>query len=249
MRLDFDMDTCTLITGAVSGIGRAVCQLLLASGEKIVAADLSAEALSAVFGNDSNVLCVAGDLTTAEGFANLISSLKSRFNAVKGFVHCAGFDSARPLGFIADETVHKLVAIHAGFPIQFLGWLAKKGNHADGCSCVCISSLSAHEGAKGHVAYAAAKGAVEGFLKPAAAELLPKGIRLNTLVLGVVQTEMAKSWMNKLTPNQLSEMQKDYPLGFGQPNDIASVIAFLLGEESRWITGQTIVCDGGHSLI
>ena len=242
------MDTCTLVTGAASGIGRAVCQLLLAHGGKIVAADLAAEALSAAFGNDPNVLCVAGDLTTAEGFTNLTSSLKGRFDSVKGFVHCAGFDSARPLGFIADETVHKLVAIHAGFPIQFLGWLAKKGNHAEECSCVCISSLSAHEGAKGHVAYAAAKGAVEGSLKPAAAELLPKGIRLNALVLGVVQTEMAMSWMNKLTPDQLSALQKDYPLGLGQPSDIARVIAFLLGDDSRWITGQTLVCDGGRSL-
>ena len=92
------MDTCTLVTGAASGIGRAVCQLLLAHGGQIVAADLSAEALSAVFGNDPHVLCVAGDLTTAEGFTNLTSSLKGRFDSVKGFVHCAGFDSARQLG-------------------------------------------------------------------------------------------------------------------------------------------------------
>ena len=242
------MESCTLVTGAASGIGLAVCQLLLARGERIVAADLSEGSLTAAFGADPNVLCVAGDLTTAEGFANLTNSVESRCESVRGFVHCAGFDSARPLGFIADETVHKLVAVHAGFPIQFLGWLAKKGNHAEGCSCVCISSLSAHEGAKGHVAYAAAKGAVEGFLKPAAAELLPKGVRLNALVLGVVQTEMAMSWMNKLTPDQLLGLQKDYPLGLGRPVDIARIIAFLLGEDSRWITGQTLVCDGGHSL-
>ena len=242
------MDTCTLVTGAASGIGRAVCQLLLSRGEKIVAADLSAETLSATFGDDPNVLCVAGDLTTADGFANLTNSMKSRFVSVKGFVHCAGFDSTRPLGFIESATVQRLVAVHAGFPIRFLGWLTKKGNHAEGCSCVCISSLSAHEGAKGHVAYAAAKGAVEGLLKPAAAELVAKGIRLNALVLGIVQTEMAQSWMNKLTPDQMSEMEKRYPLGFGNPDDIARVVVFLLGEESCWITGQTLVCDGGHCL-
>ena len=243
------MNVCTLVTGAASGIGRAVCQLLLACGDKIVAADLSADTLSVAFGDNPNVLCVAGDLTTVEGFTGLTNALKNRFDSVKGFVHCAGFDSVRPLGFISDETIHNLMAVHVGFPIHFLGWLAKKGNHANGCSCVCISSLSAHEGAKGHVAYAAAKGAVEGALKPAAAELLPKGIRLNTLVLGIVQTEMAKSWMNKLTSDQLSEIQKEYPLGLGLPSDIARVIKFLLGEDSRWITGQTLVCDGGHSLV
>ena len=56
------------------------------------------------------------------------------------------------------------------------------------------------------------------------------------------------TWMNKLTPDQLSDLQKDYPLGLGQPSDIARVIAFLLREDSRWITGQTLICDGGHSL-
>lgn len=242
------MDTCTLVTGAASGIGRAVCQLLLAGGEKIVAADLSAETLSAVFGMDPNVLCVAGDLTTAEGFANLTSSLKSRFESVKGFVHCAGFDYARPLGFIDDAVVHKLVSIHVGFPIQFLGWLGKKGNHAQECSCVFVSSLSAHEGAKSHVAYAAAKGAVEGMLRSAAAELMGKHVRLNIVILGVVETEMSQGWLGKLSPEQRRVLEAEYPFGLGRPKDVADAIEFLLSAKSRWITGQTLVCDGGHML-
>ena len=242
------MAGCILVTGAASGIGHAVAQKLLLKGEQVVAADFDAGRLNDRFADQPNALCVAADLTNEDGFHSLTSAIKERFDAVKGFVHCAGFDSARMLGYIADDTVAKLIAVHAGFPIKFLGWLAKKGNHAEGCAGVLISSLSAHEGARGHVAYAAAKGAVEGLLRPAASELAAKGIRLNAVVLGIVETEMAKTWMGKLTPEQYAEIRKGYPFGFGVPDDVAKIIAFLLGEDSRWITGQTLVCDGGHLI-
>jgi len=136
-----------------------------------------------------------------------------------------------------------------GFPIQFFGWLQKKSNHASDTACVLVSSLSVHEGAKAHVAYAAAKGAVEGILKPAAAELVSKGIRLNEVVLGVVETEMARSWLDKLPPEQLKAITDGYPMGLGSPASVAKVIAFLLSPDSSWITGQTLICDGGHMLV
>lgn len=226
----------TVVTGAASGIGAAVTALLRARGEMVFTVDLKGE-----------VDCSC-DLLSPDGLSELTSSLKQKYEGVNGFVHCAGFDQMAPLGMIKDESVQRLFAIHAGFPIQFLGWMAKKGNHAPCSAAVLISSLSAHEGAKGHVAYAAAKGAVEGFLAPAAAELAPKGMRLNAVVLGVVQTEMANGWLTKLTPDQYKQIADGYPMGMGTPEDVAKTIAFLLSEDSRWITGQTLICDGGHSL-
>ena len=229
------MTDCTVVTGAASGIGKAVAELLESKGERVFRVDLRAGDL-------------AIDLTAPNAVETLAAAIGARYGAVKGFVHCAGFDRAAPLGMIRDGDVEALCAIHAAFPLKFLGWLAKKGNHAPGASCVLISSLAAHEGAKGHAAYAAAKGAAEGFLKPAAAELAMKGVRLNAVVLGVVATDMAKSWIDKLAPEQLNALKAGYPFGIGRPEDVARIIAFLLGEDSSWITGQTIVCDGGHSL-
>ena len=239
---------CHVVTGAASGIGAAVTGRLVAAGASVVAVDLNSEQLVAKYKGKPRVVCVAADLLTAEGFDLLVKEIKSHFAAVVGFVHCAGFDAVAPLGMIRSEAVQKLVGIHAVFPVQFLGWLAKKPNHQEGAACVLISSLSAHEGAKGHVAYAAAKGAVEGLLKPAAAELVTRGIRLNAVVLGVVETEMSAGWMNKLSPDQLTAMRAEYPLGFGHPDDVAGIVMFLLGSESRWITAQTLICDGGHSI-
>ena len=226
----------TVVTGAASGIGAAVATLLRARGEAVFTVDLK-----------GTVDC-ACDLLSADGLKTLTESLKQKYEGAKGFVHCAGFDQMAPLGMIKEDSVRRLMEIHAGFPIQFLGWMAKKGNHTESASAVLISSLSAHEGAKGHVAYAAAKGAVEGILAPAAAELAPKGIRLNAVVLGIVQTEMALGWMAKLTPEQMKAITDGYPLGLGKPEDAAKAIAFLLSADARWITGQTLVCDGGHLL-
>lgn len=240
------MQEAIVVTGGSSGIGRAVVERILERGGRVVAVARDAERLAAVFGDRPDVVRVAADLTTDEGFDRLTGALEGC--PVKGFVHAAGFDAAAPLGFLAPGTFERLMAIHAGFPIRFLGWLGKKGHFAPGCSCVLISSLAAHEGAKGHVAYAAAKGAVEGLLKPAAAELAAKGIRLNVVVPGVVETEMSRGWLSKLTDEQRQALAADYPLGLGRPEDVASTICHLLSEETRWITGSRIVLDGGRSL-
>ena len=229
------MAYCTVVTGGSSGIGAAVVEELKARGEAVFSVD--------IVGGDLEL-----DLLSSDAVDRLAAAVKTKYEGVKGFVHCAGFDAVAPLGMIPPETMARLVALHAGFPVQFLGWLAKKANHAPETACVLISSLAVHEGAKGHVAYAAAKGAAEGILKPAAAELVGKGIRLNALVLGVVETAMSQRWMAKLLPEQLDGLRSGYPLGFGRPAEVAKTIAYLLSDDARWITGQTLVCDGGHSL-
>jgi len=230
------MSYCVVVTGAYSGIGAAVSAELKARGEEVFEVDLK--------GGD-----LALDLLSPDAIIRLGTAIKDKYDGVKGFVHCAGFDSAMPIGLIKPEIATKLYQIHAGFPIQFFGWLQKKQNHAPETSCVLISSLSVHEGAKTHVAYASAKGAVEGLLKPAAAELAMKGIRLNEVILGVVETEMAHAWMDKLTPEQLKTIANGYPMGLGKPGEVAKIIIFLLSSSASWITGQTLVCDGGHSLV
>ena len=241
-------EACIVVTGAAGGIGGAVASKLLAAGEHVVVADREAERLEARYGGLPAACPVACDLATDEGLAALESAVKARFVGVKGFVHAAGADAMAPLGMITGEAMERLFRIHAICPVRFLGWMAKKPNRVPGAAAVLISSMAAHEGAKGHVAYAAAEGAVEGFLKPAAAELAEKGVRLNAVVLGVVETEMSKEWMGRLSPEQVAGLRAAYPFGLGTPGHAADAICFLLSPAAAWISGQTLVCDGGHSL-
>ena len=240
---------CTVVTGASSGIGAAVAARLLARDENVVAVARRADVLAERYGACPNAVCAAVDLESPDATARVAAAVKERFDTVRGFVHAAGFVAPAPLGLVQDETAHRLFSVHALFPLQFLGWLAKRPNHADGASAVLVSSLAAHEGDCGNAAYAAAKGAVEGLLRPAAAELAPRGVRVNAVVLGVVDTPMAQgSWMARCTPEQIDARRARYPLGFGTPERVADVIDFFLGEASAWITGQCLVADGGHQL-
>ena len=240
---------CTVVTGASSGIGAAVAARLLARDENVVAVARRADVLAERYGACPNAVCAAVDLESPDATARVAAAVKERFDTVRGFVHAAGFVAPAPLGLVQDETAHRLFSVHALFPLQFLGWLAKRPNHADGASAVLVSSLAAHEGDCGNAAYAAAKGAVEGLLRPAAAELAPRGVRVNAVVLGVVDTPMAQgSWMARCTPEQIDARRARYPLGFGTPEKVADVIDFFLGEASAWITGQCLVADGGHQL-
>ncbi len=240
---------CTVVTGASSGIGAAVAARLLARGENVVAVARRADVLAELYGTCPTAVCAAVDLESPDATARVAAAIKERFDTVRGFVHAAGFVSPAPLGLVQDETAHRLFSVHALFPLQFLGWLAKRTNHSDGAAAVLVSSLAAHEGDCGNAAYAAAKGAVEGLLRPAAAELAPRGVRVNAVVLGVVDTPMAQgSWMARCTPEQIDARRARYPLGFGTPEKVADVIDFFLGEASAWITGQCLVADGGHQL-
>ena len=183
-----------------------------------------------------------------ENLGGLIKGLVAEHGPIGGFVHCAGFDKMAPLHLTKIEDMENLWRLHALVPMVMIAAISKKKNHDDSASIVLITSQSAHEGAMGHTAYAAAKGAVEGFLAPAAAELMEKGIRINEVCFAPVRTPMAAGWMDKLTDEGMQRLMESYPLGLGEVEDASNLICFLLSPESRWINGQIFTADGGHSV-
>ena len=239
-----------LITGVSGGIGKAVAEKLLMSGSSVIGLDK-------VIGDGiketaerfpSHLILHECDLMDANGLSDRIKLLVENHGQIGGFVHCAGYDKLMPLHLNKTEDLENLWRLHALAPIIMIGVISKKKNHAENTSIVLITSQSAHEGAMGHTAYASAKGAIEGFLAPAAAELMEKGIRINEVCFAPIRTPMAASWMDKMTDDGMQKLLESYPLGLGETEDAANLICFLLSEESRWINGQIITADGGHSV-
>lgn len=242
---------CIVVTGASDGIGETVARRLIARGENVLAVARRADRLETLCGSAENARFAAIDLEGADAVEAVARAVKDTFGAVRGFVHCAGFNQLAPLSLVDSVVAQRLYAVHALFPMRFMGWLGKAPNHVVGAACVLISSLACHEGAAGNAAYAAAKGAVEGMLKASAAELAGRGVRVNAIAPGFVETEMARTTWKALlaTPEKVAEMEKSYPLGFGKPEQIADVVDFLLGGASSWMTGQCLVVDGGHGIV
>lgn len=240
---------CYVVTGASRGIGAAVARLLAQRGERIVAVARHAETLATAFADCPFVRCVAADCGDDNAVEAVAAAVRETGLPVRGFVHAAGFVTLAPLGLIEAAQARDLYDTHALFPLRFLGWFAKAPNHTPNASAVLISSLACHEGDLGNAAYAAAKGAVEGMLRPAAGELVTRGIRLNALALGVVDTAMAhEAWMDGSPKERVDAVRKTYPLGFGTPRNVAEIVDFLLSPAAGWITGQCLVADGGHQV-
>ena len=235
-----------VVTGASGGIGGAVARMLLSRGESVVAVSRSASRLASLLKDFPGAIAVEADLALPSALDTVSSAVPP--GGVRGFAHCAGFDSPAPLPFVREADALSLYSVHALFPMRFMGWMAKGANHAPGASCVIVSSIACRSGAKGYSAYAAAKGAAEGMLKAVAAELAPRGIRVNAVAPGIVETAMTRPWIEGSPPETVEAVRALYPLGFGAPEDVASVVDFLLGPQSKWITGQCIVADGGRSL-
>ena len=239
-----------LVTGVSGGIGKAVAEKLLASGSTVIGLDrtIRDEIRSTAENYPGRLFLQECDLLDVTQLQNLVKNLVAEYGPIGGFVHCAGFDKMAPLHLTKVEDIENLWRLHALVPMVMIAAISKKKNHAEGTSIVLISSQSAHEGAMGHTAYAAAKGAIEGYLAPAAAELMEKGIRVNEVCFGPVRTPMAAGWMDKLTEEGMKNLLESYPLGIGEVSDASNLICFLLSEESKWINGQIITADGGHSV-
>ena len=236
------------VTGACGGIGRAVAAELERCGFGVWALDRAEADPAVVFADRPGVRVLPCDLSEESAIASAVKQMVDESGPLRGLVHCAGFDKLAPLYLAKRRDAEALMAIHVYAAMDLCKQLAKKGRASEGCSVVLISSMSAHEGAAGHTAYAAAKGALEGFLPSAACELADRGIRLNELVLGVVRTQMSQGFIGKLDDAQMDDLLKGYPLGLGTPDLVAPIVRFLISDDSRWITGQKLFADGGHSV-
>jgi NAD(P)-dependent dehydrogenase (short-subunit alcohol dehydrogenase family) len=239
-------DKIILVTGATSGIGLEICKQITIAGGYFIGIGRNIEKLQNHIDDYKleQSKAIKFDLVEIENIQLLVSKLTRK---IDGFVHSAGIVHVSPMHFFNYSDYENIRKINLDCVLVLFSELLKKKKINKKSSIVFISSISAIRGAKGNGLYAITKSALDAISKVYANELASKYIRVNTIQPGMVETEMSKQAENILSKEVMDIDRSKYPLGYGEAKDIALPVIFLLSSASKWITGQSIVIDGGRT--
>lgn len=231
-----------LVTGASSGIGRASALACAEAGAKIILNGRNEQRLSEVFHQ------LHGDGHRIESFdlsdLNQVSTLAANCPAIDGVIHSAGIDGVAPMRQVQAKMLEQVMNINYIAPIVLTQKLLLSKKIRDGGSILFLSSIAAKTGKRGVGPYSGSKAALIGSMRPLALEVAKFGIRVNALCPGIVQTPIFEGQELWLT----NEVALSYPLGIGQPEDVANAALFFMSAASRKITGTDFSLDGGVVL-
>ena len=237
-----------LVTGASSGIGRAAAIECSKMGATVIAVGRNEERLKETLSmleteNSSYIIC---DLTDSESMDKLVSAITN----IDGLVNNAGIGIVKPLKFINETDFTTLLKADTIAPVLLLQKMIKKKKINKGGSVVFTSSMAALGGVtNGNSMYVACKGAISSFVLNAALELGPQNIRVNAVCPAMINTPLVHDGDTE-NEEHLKEMEKQYPLRkFGEPEDVAWAMIYLLSDAARWITGTNMVVDGGFATV
>jgi len=241
-----------VITGAAQGIGRATAERFLSEGAKVVIADVNEERLKATaseIGSADTLLCLATDVSRTDQVEALVAKAVERFGHIDVMVNNAGICPIVPFLDVTEETYDKVLGVNlkgAFFGTQAAG----RQMIAQGRPGVIVNISSVNSGlANPNVApYAISKGGMNQITGTAAVAFATHGIRVAGVGPGTIMSEMvAGDFIN--TAGHKSIMMRT-PMGrYGEPEEVASVVAFLASDDASFITGETIYPDGGRRVL
>lgn len=242
-------DRSILVTGASSGIGRATCVMLSRLGARLILVARSQENLQetrCLLDGDGHIVETC-DLRETDAIPGWMKRLGMEHGPLDGLVHSAGVHATVPLRFMTGEQLDDIMRINFTAAVQLAKGFRQRKVHATPSSVVFVSSVMGLVGQPGVSAYVASKGALVALARSLSLELASEGIRVNCVAPGQVESKMAASQEATLTDEQRAAIEAKHPLGIGQPEDVANSVAFLLAGTGRWITGTTLVVDGGYT--
>jgi len=239
-----------IVTGAAQGIGRATARELARDGFAIAVADidrdLAEKAATELRGEGHTALAVETDVSRRESVDALVKTVLGKLGRIDALVNNAGIAGrAVPLLEVTEEDWERMMAVdlksiylccQAALPDM----LARRSG-----AIVNVASIAGKEGNPNMIPYSTAKAGVIGFTKALAKEVAASGVRVNAVAPAVIETSI----LAQLTPQQVEYMKTKIPLGrFGQPEEVATVIAFLISSKASFVTGQCYDCSGGRAV-
>jgi len=259
-------DKVALITGGTRGIGRQIAELLAESGANLALVyrhdRMSAEATQAELQRKNvAVLLIQADLSKEESIAEIIAQVRHRYEELDYLVSNAVFGVLKPIGEFtakrfdigmhANARAYLLLAQAAADLMVPPGKVGERGGGRGDPRykrIVALSSLGSWRVIPGYAGVGASKAAIESLTRYLAVELAPRGIGVNAVAGGLVQTDSLKAFSEQ--SSWIKEQVARTPLGrIGEPSDIAKVVVWLLSDQAAWVTGQTVIADGGLSLV
>lgn len=246
-------DKVAIITGGAGGIGRAAGRLFVAEGAQVLLADVDEDALRdavAEIGSNQVSHCVT-DVTDLEANQRMVALAEERYGGVDVMLANAGIEGqVKPITECDVEVFDRVMAVNVRGVWLGLKAVIPAMQKRDGGSIVITSSVAGVTGTPGMSPYNTSKHAVIGMMRAAAQECAPSGIRVNTVNPSPVETRMMRSLEEGMSPGAgeaAHEMiRARIPLQrYGEPEDIAALMLFLAGDESRFITGSVYMADGG----
>ncbi|MBM3556206.1 MAG: glucose 1-dehydrogenase [Alphaproteobacteria bacterium] len=238
-----------LITGAGSGIGRAIAESLAAEGAIVNVADINvdgAQMTQEAIGGQAEYHHL--DVADESSWQETIEDIKQSRGHIDALVNNSGVALVKALGKMTLDEWRRVMAVNLDG--VFLGIKHTLPIMATGGSIVNVSSVLGLVGQAGVGAYCASKGGVRLLTKSAALELAPRGIRVNSIHPGYIETPMiGVALAASSNPEAMkAQLTANHPIGFlGEPRDIAQAVVYLASDESRFVTGSEIVVDGGYT--
>lgn len=240
-----------IVTGGASGIGRAITLRLGAGGAKLAIFDLN-EAGAEVVANEirakgGQAWAYRVDITDYCAVARAVDAFEAAAGPVYGLVNNAGWDESKPFIKTEPDFWKKVIDINLYGPLNLTHVVARRLAQTGAGRVVSISSDAGRVGSSGEAVYSAAKGGIIAFMKTMAREFAKQGITFNTICPGPTDTPLLASF--DAGGRLVEALTKSIPMRrLAQPDDFPGLVAFFLGDDARFITGQTISVSGGLSM-
>lgn len=246
--IQFTSDDKFIVTGASSGLGQGVALLLNKLGATVIVVARNHDRLMETKGkceHPENCFIEELDVTAdIDGLPMWVKSMREKYGKFRGMAICHGISRVSPMQMVNYASVKQMFDCNYFAPMMLAkGFVDRRNNTGRGAALVAIASIAALTNHRGMIEYSGSKSALIASMRALAREVAPFGIRVNTVSPSDIKTPMVLN-----ADSHVAEREPNYPLGFGEVEDVANMIVYLLSDDAKWIATQNYVIDCGGEL-